>query len=57
VRYIVRGVGHYAKSAFPSKLVYGRTSRPALRLITCSGDFDRATGHYVDNTVVFAEIP
>ena len=57
VRYIVRSVGHYAKTAFPTRAVYGPTGRPALRLITCSGDFNRATGHYVDNTVVFAEIP
>jgi hypothetical protein len=57
VRFVVLSVGHYAKTAFPTKQVYGPTSRPALRLITCSGDFDRSTGHYVDNTVVFAEIP
>jgi sortase family protein len=57
VRFTVRNVGHYAKAAFPTRAVYGPTGRPALRLITCSGDFDRSTGHYVDNTVVFAEIP
>ena len=56
-RFLVTRVGHYAKTAFPTKEVYGPTSRPALRLITCSGDFDRSTGHYVDNTVVFAGIP
>jgi LPXTG-site transpeptidase (sortase) family protein len=57
VRYVVKSVGRYAKTAFPTKQVYGPTSRPTLRLITCSGDFDRATGHYVDNTVVYADIP
>jgi Sortase domain len=57
VRFTVREVGHYAKTAFPTKRVYGPTPRPTLRLITCSGDFDRSTGHYVDNTVVYAEIP
>ena len=57
VRFIVRAVGHYAKAAFPTKQVYGPTPRPTLRLITCSGDFDRSTGHYIDNTVVYAEIP
>jgi hypothetical protein len=57
VRFVVRAVGHYAKTAFPTKQVYGPTSRPTLRLITCSGDFNRSTGHYVDNTVVYAEIP
>ena len=30
------------------------THGPTLRLITCWGDFDRSTGHYVDNTVVYA---
>jgi len=57
IRFTVRNVGRYAKTAFPTRLVYGATSRSALRLITCSGDFDRAAGHYVDNTVVYAEIP
>jgi hypothetical protein len=57
VRFVVRGVAHYAKTAFPTRQVYGPTARPALRLITCSGDFDRSTGHYVDNTVVFADMP
>jgi sortase (surface protein transpeptidase) len=56
-RFTVTRIGHYAKTAFPTKQVYGPTGRPALRLITCSGDFDRSTGHYVDNTVVFASIP
>jgi sortase (surface protein transpeptidase) len=56
-RFIVTRIGHYAKTAFPTNEVYGPTARPALRLITCSGDFDRSTGHYVDNTVVFADIP
>ncbi len=56
-RYIVTRIGHYPKRAFPTKEVYGATSRPTLRLITCSGDFDRSSGHYVDNTVVYAEIP
>jgi hypothetical protein len=53
VRFAVQRLGHYPKTAFPTKQVYGPTGRPALRLITCSGDFDRASGHYVDNTVVY----
>lgn len=31
--------------------------RPELRLITCGGDFNPNTGHYVDNIVVFAHDP
>jgi sortase family protein len=44
----------YAKSAFPPA-IYGPTWWPTLRLITCGGRFDPATGHYLANTVVFAE--
>ncbi|MEH0983912.1 class F sortase [Micromonospora sp. CPCC 205556] len=42
------------KDAFPTARVYGPTPGPELRLITCGGDFDRRTGHYRDNVVVFA---
>ncbi|GGQ33276.1 hypothetical protein BKA00_004864 [Actinomadura coerulea] len=28
----------------------------ALRLITCGGRFDRATGHYVDNVIAFGHL-
>jgi len=54
VRFRVQRTGHYSKNRFPTKQVYGATKRPTLRLITCSGTFDRASGHYLDNTVVYA---
>jgi sortase (surface protein transpeptidase) len=54
VRFVVVRTERYAKARFPTTRVYGRTRAPALRLITCSGPFDRATGHYLDNTVVYA---
>jgi len=52
----VDGVRHYPKDHFPSLLVYGNTRHAALRLITCGGPLDYATGHYVDNIVVFASL-
>jgi hypothetical protein len=45
----------YLKTDFPTRTVYSYTSWPTLRLITCGGDFDQQTGHYLGNTVVFAE--
>jgi sortase (surface protein transpeptidase) len=45
----------YLKADFPARTVYSYTSWPTLRLITCGGDFDQQTGHYLGNTVVFAE--
>ena len=50
----VTGVREYSKSSFPSRTVYGPASSAALRLITCGGGFDSATGHYLGSTVVFA---
>ena len=54
VRYRVDGVEQHAKPAFPTDRVYGGTSAPTLRLVTCGGGFDRRAGHYDDNVVVFA---
>ena len=50
----VTGTARYAKAAFPTEAVFGPVTGPVLRLITCGGDFDRASGHYLDNTVVTA---
>lgn len=52
----VDGVRRYPKDHFPTQLVYGKTDHAALRLITCGGAFDPATGHYLDNIVVFASL-
>jgi len=56
VGFVVEAVRQYPKDAFPTDLVYGPTSQPTLRLLTCGGAFDRATGHYSDNVVVFAHL-
>ncbi len=54
--FAVDEVRRYSKSQFPSRLVYGNTNRAALRLITCGGQFDRSSGNYLDNIVVFASL-
>ena len=54
--FAVDGVQRVRKAAFPTALVYGDTDHAALRLITCGGQFDRDSGHYVDNIVVFASL-
>ncbi len=56
VDFAVERVVEYPKTAFPTTMVYGPVSYPALRLITCGGAFDSATGHYVDNVIVFARM-
>jgi hypothetical protein len=54
VDFRVTGSAQVAKSRFPSDLVYSPTLEPSLRLVTCGGTFDAATGHYRDNIIVFA---
>ncbi|WP_282958986.1 class F sortase [Phycicoccus avicenniae] len=54
VSFTVRGKESFAKDEFPTDRVYGPVPGPVLRLITCSGEVDPVSGHYVDNTVVFA---
>ncbi len=52
----VTGVRRYSKAQFPARIIYGPAHYAALRLITCGGSFDRATGHYLSSTVVFASL-
>jgi len=52
----VTKVAKYAKSAFPTESVFGRTDHAGLRLITCGGAFDQSIQHYADNVVVFAKL-
>jgi hypothetical protein len=52
----VTGVREYDKDKFPAKTVFGPADYAALRLITCGGDFDPATGHYLSSVVVFASL-
>ncbi len=52
----VTGVRQYLKTEFPAKAVYGQTDYAALRLITCGGTFDYATGHYLSSVIVFASL-
>jgi Sortase domain len=54
VDFVVSRIEQHAKGAFPTEAVYGATTAPELRLITCGGAFNRSTGHYLDNLIVFA---
>jgi hypothetical protein len=55
VAYTVTAVESYAKRRLPYEDVFGVAPVPALRLITCGGEFDRESGGYTENLVVFAE--
>ncbi|RKN39689.1 class F sortase [Micromonospora endolithica] len=52
--FVVESVASYPKDRFPTDEVYGPSTSAGLRVITCGGRFDRSSGNYVDNVVVFA---
>jgi hypothetical protein len=47
-------VALFSKARFPTAKVFGYTSWPTLRLITCGGEFDQNSRHYAGNVVAFA---
>ncbi|MES9539056.1 class F sortase [Actinomadura sp. NPDC000600] len=52
----IDSVERFGKNRFPTRRVYSDPGYPAIRLITCGGRFDRATGHYVDNVIAFGHL-
>jgi hypothetical protein len=55
IRFAVTETFEAAKDAFPTGAVYGPTAGPTLRLVTCTGAFDRASRHYMSNLIVYAD--
>ncbi|MFD9614086.1 class F sortase [Streptomyces sp. NPDC059083] len=50
----VRELEQVGKHAFPTAKVYGNTTRPELRLVTCGGEL--TDGHRPDNIIVYADL-
>jgi sortase (surface protein transpeptidase) len=53
-RFVVDTTRAFAKTGFPTDLVYGPTPLAELRLITCTGAFDRTAHSYRENLIVTA---
>jgi Sortase domain len=56
VRFLVESLARHPKPDLPADQLYGATTTPALRLITCAGSFDHRRRSYRDNLVVSATI-
>ncbi len=56
VTFTVEEVRSYPKTAFPAEQVYGPSTVPGLRVVTCGGVFDRTAGSYLNNIVVYARM-
>ncbi|GAB2807799.1 class F sortase [Streptomyces chlorus] len=54
--FVVDHAESFAKDDFPDERVYADTDEAQVRLITCSGDYDRKAKDYTENLVVFAHL-
>ncbi|MEU8300209.1 class F sortase [Micromonospora sp. NPDC048909] len=49
-------VEHFPKDRLPAERIYGHEGPPALRLITCGGEFVGGRTGYTDNIIAFASL-
>lgn len=54
--FIVERLERHEQSGFPTEKVYSDLEYPGLRLITCSGTYDRTSDRYSHNLIVFARL-
>lgn len=54
--FAVQRLKTFPKDRFPTELVYGRTDKPTLRLITCGGRYDDTANDYDANVIAFATL-
>lgn len=54
--FVVTDMERPAQSRFPTEKVYGSIDHAGLRLITCTGIYDRGRSQYTHNLIVYAEL-
>lgn len=56
LRFLTTRKEQVPKDQFPQDAVYGDSTEPELRLITCGGAFDKAAHSYKDNIIIYAKL-
>lgn len=56
LEFTIDSIESVPKDSFPTNRVYGRLDYPAIRLITCGGNFNRTTGHYTNNVIAYGHL-
>lgn len=54
--FTVEELVRYSQDDFPTERVYGKTETATLRLVTCTGNFDKGKQRYSHNLVVYATL-
>ncbi len=52
----VDGKEQVLKTDLPTERIWNGSQQPLIRLITCGGEFDRSTGHYLSNLIVYGHL-
>lgn len=56
VTFAVQGFERVRQDEFPNDRVYGNLSYPGIRLVTCTGIYDKKSQHYSHNLIVYGKI-
>ena len=54
--FLVDGKEQTLKTALPTERIWNGSQQPLIRLITCGGEFDHSTGHYLSNLIVYGHL-
>lgn len=54
--FVVDELKRYPQDSFPTELVYGKTNTATLKLVTCTGIFNKGQQRYSHNLVVYAHL-
>lgn len=55
-RFVVDGSEIVLKRELPSERIWISSDQPLIRLITCGGEFDRSSRHYLSNVIVYGRL-
>jgi LPXTG-site transpeptidase (sortase) family protein len=44
------------KTKLPTERIWNDTQEPVIRLVTCGGQWDKASGHYLSNVIVYGKL-
>jgi sortase (surface protein transpeptidase) len=56
VTFAVQGFERVKQNEFPNENVYGNLSYAGIRIVTCSGVFDKKSQHYSHNLIVYGKL-
>ncbi len=54
--FFVDGKEQVLKTELPTERIWNGSQQPLIRLITCGGEFDHDTGHYLSNLIVYGHL-